>query len=241
MKKQFFIISFIVFVALLVLVPVTPVLADCETGNLLPPCTCSGQCQLTDFLALGSNIMQYGVGILAAVAIGFFIHGGFTLLMAMGNPEKIEAGKKILGGAFKGVAMVMLSWILVSTIIFFTTGNSSGLLFGRGNEWWQFEETQLHEMYLPREAESFCPVRVAAAPKSKDCSMIIYQQTCYDTTLGQPGWGVDEGTRDAALQEGNCRSLGVCEGNAQQLCCDSPDTEIECPDGNEIRRYLTGE
>ncbi|MBU2228950.1 pilin [Patescibacteria group bacterium] len=229
MKKRLVIIFLTVFAALLVSIPITPALADCETGNLLPACTCSGQCQLTDFLALGSNIMQYGVGILAAVAIGFFINAGYTLLMAMGNPEKVEAGKKQLGGTFKGVAMVMLAWILVSTIIFFTTGNSSGLLFGRGEKWWKFEETELYEMYPPKEEGHFCPIRTFAAPPNASCNIYYTLQECKDTN--EYGGG-DFGAIAAAKQEHNCRSLGVCDGGPEKLCCDKPNWPPKCVPGS---------
>jgi hypothetical protein len=238
MKKRFIIISLVAFVALLIFTPIAPALADCNVGNLLPPCTCSGQCKLTDFLALGSNIMQYGVGMLAAVAIGFFINAGYTLLMAMGNPEKIDAGKKQLGGTFKGVAIVMLAWVLVSTIIFFTTGNSSGLLFGRGEKWWQFKETPLHEMYLPHTPppnQVYCPVRTSAPTPSAavPCKykLDFTPQVCttvdFANTLG--------------MATSKCRSLGVCPGGPERLCCDLIGAVPACPTDAEYKRYISGE
>lgn len=233
MKKRFIIISLSAFVALLILTPTAPALADCEPGNFLPPCSCSGQCKLTDFLALGSNIMRYGVGILAAVAIGFFINAGYTLLMAMGNPEKIDAGKKQLGATFKGVAVVMLAWVLVSTIIFFTTGNSSGLLFGRGDKWWEFKQTQLYEMYLPYQANSYCPARTYAPPASEDkCSMYIALQGCTTVDYTDEQW----------MATSHCRSLGVCPGGPERLCCDVAGGDLkQCPSSSIIKMYITGE
>ncbi|MFA6272521.1 MAG: pilin [Patescibacteria group bacterium] len=233
MKNRLILFSVTAFIILTVLLPAAPALADCDTGNFLPPCTCSGQCKLTDFLALGANIMKYAVGALAAVAIGFIINGGFTLLMAMGNSEKIDSGKKQLGGTFKGVAMVMLTWILVSTIIFFLTGKSDGLLFGRGEKWWNFKETQLYEMYLPYEPGSYCPVRTFAPPANVTCTtynFYLNPQTCTDTSSYD----------DAAKASGYCRKLGVCAGGPEMLCCDQGKA-TSCPTSDDVKKYITGE
>ncbi|MFA6392174.1 MAG: pilin [Patescibacteria group bacterium] len=238
MKSRSIIFSIVILTTLSIGIPFAPALADCNVGNFLPPCTCSGQCKLTDFLALGANIMKYAVGILAAVAIGFLINSGFSLITAMGNPEKIDAGKKQLGGTFKGLAMVMMTWLLVSTIIFFATGNSSGLLFsGRGNPWWEFKETQLHEMYLPYEVGENCPARISVPQGESECSFFINLQTCTDTS------GLDAQVKATR----NCLSLGVCPGGPEMICCDiladptaNPTVGPTCPDADLIKKYITG-
>lgn len=224
---------FVTTVIVLLFVPAAPVFADCDTGNFLPPCTCSGQCKLTDFLALGANITKYAVGALATITIGFMIYGGITWMTSMGSKERIEKGKNILTGTFKGVAIVMLAWMLVSTIIYFSTGRSDGLLFGRGTRWWDFKETQLYEMYLPHQPGNFCPVRTFAPPSNITCepyNFYLNLQTCTDTS-----------SYDTAMKaSANCRKMGVCAGGPEMLCCDQ-GTANSCPSSSDIKKYITGQ
>jgi len=208
-KKLLIVTFFLGLFCSLFIFPVFPAWADCEPGKLLPPCTCSGNCKLTDFLALGSRLVQYGIGILSVITLGFIIYGGISFLMAMGSPEKIEAGKKILGGTIRGVAIILLAWTIVNTVIFFLTGNTSGLLFGgTGEPWWKFKETSLSEMY-ENSGDEFCPFRrtMKEGVVQKD------PQECTDTI--DKGWDTDEEKHDHY-----CRSLGVCEGPKSILCCD---------------------
>lgn len=227
------VLSFVLLSTIAIFLPTATALADCDTGDFLPPCTCSGQCKLTDFLALGANIMKYAVGALATITIGFMIYGGIIWVTAAGSKERIEQGKNILAGTFKGVAIVMSAWMLISTIIFFGTGKSDGLLFGRGTRWWDFKETQLYEMYPPYEANSFCPVRVFAPPAGVTCpdyNFYLNPQTCTDTS-----------SYDNAMKASvNCRKLGVCAGGPEMLCCDQ-GTVNSCPSSSDIKKYITGE
>lgn len=137
--------AFIITALLAVFTPLTAFADGCTVGELLPPCACSGNCQLNDFLALASNLAQWGVGILAGIVVGILIYGGFGMIMTFGNAEKIEANKKLLGGTFRGMAVVLLGWLIVNTIIFFLTGRGDGLLYQGADKttgpWWHFEET----------------------------------------------------------------------------------------------------
>ena len=197
MKKLLLIVLGLTFFSLF-LFPVLNVQADCNPTLLLPPCTCSGNCKLNDFLALAARMAQYGLGLLTLVTIGFVIQGGFSLMTAMGSSEKIESGKKLLGGTFRGMAIVLLAWIMVNTIIFLFTGNACGLLFGgTGNPWWKFEETPI---------SNTCDPHVA-----NNCA---YLQACTDTT----GWD------EQAKVGSHCWSYGTCEGGDEKICCDTGET-----------------
>lgn len=195
MKKALLILIILgIVVSSLFIFPVLTAQADCAPGPILPPCTCSGNCQLNDFLALGTNLAQYGIGILSVITLAFIIYGGFSMLTAMGNREKIESGKRILGGTFRGMAIVLLAWIIVNTIIFFFTGNTSGLLFGSGDPWWKFRETPL---------SNSCPARVVG-----NCTDL---QACIDTST----W------TEQQKRNNFCVSRGVCSGNENVICCDT--------------------
>lgn len=199
MKKIYLIIGIVgIIVSVLLIFPIATVQADCNPGAILPPCTCSGQCYLNDFLALASRLAQYGLGLLSIVVLFFVIQGGFSLMTAMGNPEKIEAGKKLLGGTFRGVAIVLLAWAIVNTLIFFLTGNNSGLLFsGTGNPWWHFEETPLPGGCEPR----------AFVQEGK---LMRQPQKCENTA----DWS------EPTKKDKHCFSFGRCAGNENIICCD---------------------
>lgn len=175
------------------------VLADgCNNiGELLPQCACSGYCQLSDFLALAANLAQWGVGILAGIVVGLLIYGGFGMMTAFGSAEKIEANKKLLGGTFRGMAIVLLGWVIVSTIISFLTGRGDGLLYQGADKttgpWWEFEET------------SNCP------PRWDDVTKKEVPQHCINATAeGNDDWYTNK----------NCQSLGICPGDKNFVCCD---------------------
>ncbi|PIY96859.1 MAG: hypothetical protein COY66_02360 [Candidatus Kerfeldbacteria bacterium CG_4_10_14_0_8_um_filter_42_10] len=195
------------------LLSANPVYSDCEPGSLLPPCTCSGNCKLNDFLALAAQLAQYGLGLLSIITLFFVIQSGFSLMTAMGNSEKIESGKKMLGGTFRGMAIVLLAWVLVNTIVFLFTGNASGLLFGgTGNPWWKFEETPILQI------DERCPRFRQPYPEHPECH---YLQSCQDTSGQTEQWKTTA----------HCWSYGVCAGPDAVICCDSGQTEGSCSGG----------
>lgn len=238
MKKTSVIIYLLVLLFSFFIFPNSTALADCEESGLLPPCTCSGRCGLNDFLSLGSRLVQYGIGILAAVALGFIIYSGFSLLMSFGNPEKVEAGKKRLGGTIRGVVMVLLAWALVNTIIFILTGNNSGFIFGEGPGWWEFEETKEIKEVLNMGGSfgegkpegctnNTCTVYYL---RDRDPQLNEKGEVCYyrrETLTKQYKVHVqrceerDEKEPQLRRTVDYCISLGNCKGNNNFLCCDS--------------------
>ena len=171
--------------------PLSALADGCNIGEILPQCACSGNCQITDFLALASNLAQWGVGLLSGLVVGLLIYGGFGMMMTFGNTEKIEANKKLLGGTFRGMAIVLLGWVLVNTIIMFLTGSADGTIFqGAGvktsQKWWHFEETSA--CASPQQCTNVDPVLYPDRNKS---------------------W---QNARD-------CISLSICPGDNYVICC----------------------
>lgn len=74
------------------------------------------------------NAIRWSLGILGLVAVVVILIGGFTWMTAAGNEEKISKAKKILTYSVIGLALILLSFILVSTI-FKTGANVSGLYY----------------------------------------------------------------------------------------------------------------
>ncbi len=87
--------------------------------------TTSGDCGVDEFFQLFASLATWGLSILGAVAVFFFMWGGFTLLIAGGRSEKVEEGKKILNGTFMGVIVVLTAWIIVNAYIIGFAGGKS--------------------------------------------------------------------------------------------------------------------
>ena len=56
-------------------------------------------------------------GIMGAVALFFFILGGFKLLTSGGNEEKIDKGRRILIWATLGLVVILSSYVILSYVI----------------------------------------------------------------------------------------------------------------------------
>ena len=106
--------------------------ANCTTGN-------AENCDLSDFLQLLVNIFKLMLGLIGSLALFFFIYGGFTWIFSRGNPQLVQKGKDIIGGAAMGIILVMGSWTIINFIIVLMTGgdfSQFGKLFGQN--WFEF-------------------------------------------------------------------------------------------------------
>ncbi|MBI3957093.1 MAG: peptidoglycan-binding protein [Candidatus Kerfeldbacteria bacterium] len=116
----------------ILLLPLPLAAADttCDPG-ILPPCTCDGNCQLTDFVQLFINLYAFGVHLAAPLAIFFIIVGGVILVTASGYSNRIEMGKTMITQAVTGLIIVLISWVIIDTTIFLLTGNKDHTVFGK--------------------------------------------------------------------------------------------------------------
>lgn len=96
---------------------------------LLPPCTKTGDCTITDILVVFVNVAELLLGIVGAVALGYFIYGGFTLLISGGRSEQVQKGKDIIRNATIGIAIIFLSGVIVR---FTTQALTGGAAPGEG-------------------------------------------------------------------------------------------------------------
>jgi hypothetical protein len=132
-----------------------PIAVTCETGPILPPCTCSGDCGIDDFLLLFVRGANFFLSLLAAAALLMFGWGGFTMIMSRGNTGAIQEGKKVLSSTLMGLFFALISWALINTIVLFFTYDPvlpdgtpnpapfEGKLFPAGGfnkRWWEFWE-----------------------------------------------------------------------------------------------------
>ncbi len=84
-------------------------------GIFLPACVNSvaGCRDAGVFVEMGINIASYLFSIIGALALLMFVYGGITLVMSMGNPEKVKKGGEIMMAAVLGLIIVFGSYVLI--------------------------------------------------------------------------------------------------------------------------------
>jgi hypothetical protein len=83
-----------------------------ECGNQTKP---SGQCRdVGIFVVLLIRVGKYVFSIIGALALLFFVYGGFTLILSQGNSEKVKKGMGIMSAAFIGLVIVFGAYFLVN-------------------------------------------------------------------------------------------------------------------------------
>ena len=74
----------------------------------------------TDFVKTGakiaSNVIRAALVIVAYVAIGFLIRGGFGYMTSSGSPESMTAAKKTITNALVGMVIALLAASIVNAI-----------------------------------------------------------------------------------------------------------------------------
>jgi hypothetical protein len=91
-------------------------------------------CGFEDFIQLFVNLANWGLAIVAVLALFFYVYGGFTLLISGGRAQYVEEGKKILTGTTIGVIVMLTAWAFVGFYVIATTGSTSGLVFPKAAE-----------------------------------------------------------------------------------------------------------
>ena len=109
--------------AILVLAP----LAAQAQIKLLPACTQSGNCGISDILAVFINLAEYLLGIVGAVALGYFVYGGFVFILSRGNKGEVDRAFGILRSAAIGIFIIFLSGVLVRFTTQALTGGQSAI------------------------------------------------------------------------------------------------------------------
>lgn len=71
---------------------------------------------ICDFVNLAVRAGDLLIAISGALAVAMFIYGGFWMLTAYGNKERIKKGKDAMIATVFGIFIVLLAWTLVNTI-----------------------------------------------------------------------------------------------------------------------------
>ena len=60
------------------------------------------------------NVANYLFGFIGALALLFFVYGGFTLILSQGNAEKVKKGFGIMSAAAIGIIIAFGAYALIS-------------------------------------------------------------------------------------------------------------------------------
>jgi ABC-type multidrug transport system fused ATPase/permease subunit len=94
-----------------------PLFASAAGGELANPAT-------NFFFSLPDNsfkgillfVIKQVLSVAGLIAVAFVIWGGYQYVMSGGNDEMAEKGKKTLINAIIGVAIIVLSWMIIGAI-----------------------------------------------------------------------------------------------------------------------------
>lgn len=81
--------------------------------RILPPCTATGNCDISDILGVIVNIAEFLLSIMGAVALAMFILGGFFWVFSGGEPKMVQKGKDTIRNAVIGIALILFSGVIV--------------------------------------------------------------------------------------------------------------------------------
>lgn len=69
---------------------------------------------ITIFIKLMLNVVNYLLSFVGGLALLFFIYGGFVLIFSSGSPDKVTQGKEIIMSALIGLVVTFSGYVLVS-------------------------------------------------------------------------------------------------------------------------------
>jgi len=95
--------------------------------------SCTGSdCDLCHLLETVSNIYNFVLGIVFAVAVLFLIVSGFQILMSGGKRDLVKQAKSRLKVTLIGFGFILLGWLAIHTL-FLSTG------YTNAGSWWEFK------------------------------------------------------------------------------------------------------
>lgn len=84
----------------------------------LPDCAFSGQCRSVDNLVeLAIKVVEYFFGIIAGLALAFFVYGGVLMIASFGNTERFTKGRQVLIAATIGLAIAFSAYVIVGFVV----------------------------------------------------------------------------------------------------------------------------
>jgi len=75
-----------------------------------------GNYSLDDILSTAVMVANWILGCVGALALLFFVYGGFVFILSGGSEEKVREGKTILMNAIIGLAIVFCSYLIIQFV-----------------------------------------------------------------------------------------------------------------------------
>ncbi len=85
-------------------------------SGLLPVCA-DGKYGVNAFIIVIFNVIKLLWGLTGTVALVMLIVGGFTMLLASGDPQKVKGGVTTIRNAIIGIVLVLGSWLIINTFV----------------------------------------------------------------------------------------------------------------------------
>jgi len=73
-------------------------------------------CIPTDPQAFLTKFLNLGIGLAGGIAFLLILFGGLSIMTSSGNPEKLAAGKELVGSAIAGLLLIIFSLFLLQLI-----------------------------------------------------------------------------------------------------------------------------
>lgn len=86
----------------------------CSDGTAIN--TAIGCINATDANGFVTELFKLGIGVAGGIAMLLILFGGFQILTSAGNPERLNAGKELIGSAIAGLLMILFSTFLLKII-----------------------------------------------------------------------------------------------------------------------------
>jgi len=95
------------------------VLVKGANANLVAGIGCAGDgnCSPDDFFRVAINAANWILGVSGSLALGAFVVGGIMFLVSSGSSEMVNKGKQVITGAVIGLAIVLISWIVIKFVM----------------------------------------------------------------------------------------------------------------------------
>lgn len=89
----------------------TPLVPDCSYGDL------SSRCSYKHFIELIVRVIKFGLILLLPVIAIIAVYTGIQMIVNRANPIKLEESKKVFIRILIGIAVMLLAWTLIATIL----------------------------------------------------------------------------------------------------------------------------
>lgn len=76
-----------------------------------------GNYSLDDILSTAVLVANWILGCVGALALLFFVYGGFVFILSGGSEEKVREGKTILMNAIIGLVIVFCSYLIIYFVV----------------------------------------------------------------------------------------------------------------------------